>query len=251
MKVENKNTNFTYYITDIRYRFIYLFISLIFTFMACYYYCVEIIFLFVKPFLKYQKPFIFTELTEALYITLKICTITSICVLFPFFCYMIWCFFIPSSFSYQRNNYTIFLLFWNIFFLYSILTIYYDVLPYLYDFLLQYQIETDLFSIQLEARINSYLSWSLKVLFLLSIFTQLPLICYSLYRLDILCPFFLSKNRKFLVCFFFLAAALLSPPEFITQILITMAFVFTYEFIIWLGFFHASCTMISRNNLEK
>ncbi len=248
MKGEKKHTNFIYYFIDIWYRFVYFLISFIITFLVCYYYYVDIIYLYVNPFLKYHRVFIFTELTEALYVTLKICTITTICVLFPMVWYMIWCFFIPSCFCSERNNYTWFILFWNLFFILTILTIYYNVLPHLYDFFLQYEIQKNLFSIQLEARIDSYLSWSLKVLFLLSILAQLPFLCYFLYRLEILSPFFLSQNRKFLVFFFSLTAALLSPPELITQILITTAFVVVYELIIWLGFFHASCLI--KTNLK-
>ena len=251
MKVGKKNTNFIYYLTDIRYRFFYLILSFILTFIACYYYSLELIYLFVKSFLKYNRPFIFTELTEGLYITLKICTITTICLFFPIFCYMIWCFFIPSCYFHERKNYTFFLLFWNVFIIFSILTIYHNILPYLYDFLLQYEIQSNLFTIQLETRIDSYVSWSLKILFFLSVFAQLPIFCYFLYQLEILRPFFLSKNRKFLVCIFLLMAALLSPPEFITQILITIAFGIIYEFIVWLGFFQRRCTIITQDNLPN
>ena len=249
MKAEKKNTNFIYYFIDIWYRIVYFFISFLLTFIVCYHYYVDLTYLYVKPFLKYHKVFIFTELTEPLYVTLKISTITSICVLFPMVWYMIWCFFIPSCFYSERNNYTFFTLFWNVFFIWTILTSYYNVLPHLFDFLVQYEIERNLFSIQLEARIGSYLSWSLKVSFMLSILAQLPLLCYFLYRLEILCPSFLSQNRKFLFFIFLLTAALLSPPELITQIILTMAFVILYELIIWLGFFHASCTMKTKLKL--
>ena len=251
MKAEKKNTNFVYYFIDIRYRFFYLFLSFFFTFLTCYYCSIELIFLYVKPFLKYQKPFIFTELTEGLYITLKICTITSFFLSLPIICYTIWCFFIPSWFSYERKRYTLFFLLWIVFLFFSMVTIYYYILPYLYDFLLHYEIQKNIFTIQLEARINSYVSWSLKVLFLLSTFAQLPILCYFLYLLDILCPLFLSENRKYFFCFFLLMAALLSPPEFLTQFFITLSIALIYEFILWLGFFHASCTILNKEKLPN
>ena len=245
--MKKKNTNFAYYFIDIRYRFFYLFLSFSFTFFTCYYCSIELIFLYVKPFLKYQKPFIFTELTEGLYITLKICTITSFFFSLPIICYTIWCFFIPSWFSYERRRYTLFFLLWIVFLFFSIITIYYYILPHLYDFLLHYEIQKNIFTIQLEARINSYVSWSLKVLFFLSTFTQLPILCYLFYLLDILCPLFLSENRKYFFCFFLLTVALLSPPEFLTQFFITFSIAFIYELIVWLGFFHASCIILNRD----
>ena len=251
MKIGKKNTNFAYYFMDIRCRFFYLFLSFFLTFLTSYYCSMELIFLYVKPFLKYQRPFIFTELTEGLYITLNICTITSFFLSLPIICYTIWCFFIPSWFSYERRRYTLFFLLWIIFFFLSIVTIYYYILPHLYDFLLHYEIQKNIFTIQLEARINSYISWSLKALFLLSIFAQLPILCYLLYLLDILCPSFLSENRKYFFCFFLLTTAFLSPPEFLTQFFITCSIALIYEIIVWLGFFHASCANLNREKLPN
>jgi hypothetical protein len=57
-------------------------------------------------------------------------------------------FFIPSCFCSERNNYTWFILFWNLFFILTILTIYYNVLPHLYDFFYNMKYKKP-FSIQL------------------------------------------------------------------------------------------------------
>ena len=203
MKAEKKNTNFIYYFIDIWYRIVYFFISFLLTFIVCYHYYADLTYLYVKPFLKYHKVFIFTELTEPLYVTLKISTITSICVLFPIVWYMIWCFFIPSCFYSERNNYTFFTLFWSVFFIWTILTSYYNVLPHLFDFLVQYEIERNLFSMQLEARIGSYLSWSLKIFIYVVYFSSITTsLLFSISTRDLVSVLSFSKSKIFNFYFF-------------------------------------------------
>ena len=63
--------------TELRIRISYIFLSLLITFLTSSFFSLELIYLFVKPFLGLNKGFIFTDLTEALYTTLKICLIIS------------------------------------------------------------------------------------------------------------------------------------------------------------------------------
>lgn len=100
------NIAINYHIMEIRLRIMYLIISFVITFSVCYYYSLELIFLFVKPLLKHHNIFMFTDLTEALYTTINHCLFTTIFVMSPFIFYQIWCFLIPSSFLCERNKLT-------------------------------------------------------------------------------------------------------------------------------------------------
>ena len=95
-----------HHIMEVRLRSIYLVTSFLITFLMCYYYSLELIYLFVKPLLKYQNIFMFTDLTEALYTTITHCLLTTTFVILPFIVYQIWCFLIPSSFLCERNKLT-------------------------------------------------------------------------------------------------------------------------------------------------
>lgn len=156
-----------YHIKELKLRIFYLTISFLCTFFSCYYYSFEMIYLFVKPFLAYEKNFIFTDLTEAFYTTIKLNFIISIYTLIPFLIYQFWCFVIPSSFLKERKKYNFFFLTIFVLFNLSLIFVYFLLLPELYKFLLNFEVNTNFMTIQLEARIHSYVELACKIFFFL------------------------------------------------------------------------------------
>ena len=107
VKVPEKSSIY-YHFKEFKLRMSYLVFSFLTTFFICYYYSFEILYLFVKPLLNYNKNFIFTDLTEAFYTTIQLNLIVSIYMLIPFITYHIWCFYIPSTFLEERKKYNFF-----------------------------------------------------------------------------------------------------------------------------------------------
>ena len=221
-----------YHGKELKLRTCYLVFSFLITFFVCYYYSFEILYLFVKPFLNYEKNFIFTDLTEAFYTTVQLNFIVSIYVLIPFTIYHIWCFFIPSSFLKERKKYNFF--FSAIVFLLgiSLTFIYFLVLPELYKFLLYFEVNTNFMSIQLEARIQSYIQLVCKIFFLCSIVFQMPLLFFIAFQCKLLTSDFLIKNRLQIVFANLLLAAFLSPPDLLTQIVVAICLQLTFEILL-------------------
>jgi len=235
--IRNKSSIY-FHIKEFKLRICYLALSFLITFFSCYYYSFEILYLFVKPFLGYEKNFIFTELTEAFYTTVTLNLIVSLYVLTPFLIYQFWCFFIPSSFLEERKKYTflcntiIFLLICSIFFVYSV------VLPELYKFLLHFEISTNFMSIQLEARIHSYVQLACKIFFLSSLAFQLPLLFLTAFEHGFINSSFLIQNRAQIMFINLLLAAFISPPDLITQILLATCLQLIFEFLLLLTFIY-------------
>lgn len=234
---------FFFYFAEIRYRLTYYICSFFITFFACYYYSLELIYLFARPFLHskhhlfiFDKGFIFTNLTEAFHTTLKICFIWSFLFLLPLIFYQFWCFFTPSYVSFERARYKVFIFSAILCTLLGGFVFYFLVLPELLDFLLNFKINCPLFTIQLEARIDSYVRISSGVFLIVESIFQIPLLFYFLYIHGYVKSVFLSKNRKIFVLFFVLLAALLTPPEPLTEFFIFLFFWFFFESLIWIGF---------------
>ena len=87
-----------FYFAEIRYRFFYCVIGFLISFLSSYFYSLELLYLFARPFLHsnhhqvfFEKGFIFTNLTEAFHTTLKICFIWSSVFLLPVFFYQKGC----------------------------------------------------------------------------------------------------------------------------------------------------------------
>lgn len=228
-------SSFYYHWLEARHRTFYLFLSLLSTLCICYVYSLELVFLYVKPFLSFERSFIFTELTEALYVTLKICVITSLCLVFPLFCYQAWCFFVPSLYYSERAGWSLFCLISTLLSMLALLSVYQYILPGIAAILLQFEIKSEILTIQLEARIDSYVNWSSKIFIVVLVYGQLPLLSYMGFCLGLLSSDLLIKRRKVLVVLSLLIAAFLSPPDLLAQILTTLFILFWIESIIWLG----------------
>ena len=231
---KKKVSSISYYFVEIKNRLMFTFLSLGLTVSLCYIYSVELIFLYVKPFLGFEKPFIFTELTEALYITLKICTVSGLYIMLPFICYQGWCFFVPSCYCHERRKWSTVLILSNALAVLGWLVVYFIILPKLSAILLQFEIKKLLLTIQLEARISSYIMWSLQVFFVMGAACQLPLASYVAFQVGVLNPKTLSKNRRVVLVSSIIIAALLSPPDLLTQLVTTVFFFFCSELILWL-----------------
>ena len=141
--VFNKSSVY-YHVKELKLRACYLGLSFLLTFFICYYYSFEILYLFVKPFLNYEKNFIFTDLTEAFYTTIQLNLVVSMYILVPFIIYNIWCFFIPSTFLEERQKYNFFFSAIVTLLVISACFIFFLVLPELYKFLLNFEINDKL-----------------------------------------------------------------------------------------------------------
>ena len=232
-----------FYFAEIRYRFFYVCCSFLFTFLACYYYSFELFYLFSRPFLNSDhhqvlsdKGFIFTNLTEAFHTTLKVCFIWTILFLLPVIAYQLWCFFTPSWFSFEKRRGRQCVFSATLLTALAVFTFESLVLPELLNFLLDFKVVSPLFTIQLEARIDSYVRLSVGVFLIVESVFQAPLLLWFLYSYGYVNSPFLSLNRRLFVLFFLFLSALLSPPDPLTQLGLFLFFWLGFEWFVWVGF---------------
>ena len=83
--------------------------------------------------------------------------------------------------------------------------------------------------IQLEAKVNEYLSLVMKLIFAFGLSFQLPVVLSLLARIGLVDSKFLSERRKYVVVIIFAAAAILTPPDPITQIGLAIPLLILYE----------------------
>lgn len=236
-KVNNMAIN--NHILEIKLRITYLITCFLITFLVCYSYSLELIYFFVKPLLKYHNIFMFTDLTEALYITLSHCLFCTLFLIIPFIVYQIWCFLIPSSFLCERNKLNGICLYITLFFFLSVYLSYFFILPEIYNFLMQFEIQNNLIILQFQPRIQSYIYLVWKFLILLAVFFQIPLIFYLFFQIRLLTSESLSLNRNLIFIFCLILAALISPPDILSEFALFFFLICNFEIIIWLGFIHA------------
>ena len=114
--------------------------------------------------------------------------------------------------------------------------LYYLVLPMAWPFFLSYQttaVETVL-PIQLEQRVSEYIGVLMALIFSFGLCFQLPVLLTLLGKAGMVRAETLAKGRKYAIIVAFLVAALLTPPDVISQILLAMPIMVLYELSIFL-----------------
>ncbi len=252
MTHDNKEGGFISHLTELRKRLINSFIFLIIFFIACYFFAEHIYGFLVEPFAQAVKNdgsnrrLIFTALQETFLTYLKVSFFTAFFVTCPFILMQIWKFIAPGLYKHEKIAILPYLVLTPILFLLGGMIVYYLIMPLAIKFFLSFEsagLTTNL-PIQLEAKVNEYLSLVMKLIFAFGISFQLPIVLSLLARIGVVNSNFLKKRRKYVVVIIFAVAAFLTPPDPITQIGLAIPLLILYELSIF------SVKLIENKNLK-
>ena len=109
--------------------------------------------------------------------------------------------------------------------------VYYLIMPLAIKFFLSFESQSQLGSlpIQLEAKVNEYLSLIMRLIFAFGISFQLTVLLSLLARVGFVDAEYLKKRRKYVIVLIFAVAAILTPPDPITQIGLGIPLLILYE----------------------
>ena len=235
-KTDNK-TGFLSHLVELRKRLINSFICLLFFFLFCYYFSEYIYGFLVDPYAQAVKDegegrrLIFTALQETFITYLKVSFFAAFFFTSPFILIQIWKFIAPGLYENEKSAIMPYLVLTPILFILGGALVYYLVMPLAIKFFLSFEssgINTRL-PIQLEAKVNEYLSLIMKLIFAFGLSFQLPVILSLLARIGMVDSRFLKKRRKYVIVIIFASAAILTPPDPITQIGLAIPLLILYE----------------------
>lgn len=179
---------------------------------------------------------IYTGLTEAFFTYVKVAFFAGIFLTFPILLTQIWRFVAPGLYKNEKRAFLPFLVMTPLLFFLGGAVVYLLVLPMALPFFLSFQTsgaETAL-PIQLEARVSEYLDLIMTLIFAFGLCFQLPVLLTLLGRAGLISADTLVKGRKYAVVLTFIVAAFLTPPDVISQILLSIPILGLYELSILL-----------------
>jgi len=250
-KSENEG-GFVSHLTELRKRLIHSFIFLFIFFIGSYFFSENLYAFLVEPFANavkvsgLERRLIFTALQETFLTYLKVSFFTAFFITCPFILVQIWKFIAPGLYKHEKIAIIPYLILTPILFFLGGVLVYYLIMPLAIKFFLSFEssgLSTGL-PIQLEAKVNEYLSLVMKLIFAFGISFQLPVVLSLLARVGVVDAQFLKDRRKYVVVMIFAAAAILTPPDPITQIGLAIPLLILYELSIF------SVSIIEKKNIK-
>ena len=241
MTKNDKEGGFISHITELRSRLIHSFIFLFVFFIFCYFFAEYLYGFLVDPYAQavkndsIERRLIFTALQETFLTYLRVAFFASFFVTSPFILIQIWKFIAPGLYDHEKIAIMPYLVITPILFFLGGALVYYLIMPLAIKFFLSFEstgLATSL-PIQLEAKVNEYLSLVMKLIFAFGLSFQLPVVLSLLARVGVVDSEFLKKRRKYVVVIIFTAAAILTPPDPITQIGLAIPLLILYELSIF------------------
>ena len=175
--------------------------------------------------MKPGETLIYTNLPEAFFTFLKAALISGIMLASPIIIYQFWMFIAPGLYQKEKRMLIPVVILSTIFFIGGSLFGYFIVFPWGFKFFLGFASET----IRPLPSMKEYLSFSSKLLLAFGLVFELPLVITFLARLGVVSVDFLKKNRKYALLLFFAGAAILTPPDVVTQVMMAMPLMLLYE----------------------
>lgn len=209
----------SFHLKELKFRFLSLLLS----------YCLLFYFLYNnKELLLYKytalselPQFIYTDITEAFFTYLRF--INFICLLFitPLFLYHLWLFLIPGLYKREKSS-----ILKGIIIMSSLIYISISYLiPNIYKFFMTYSNEL----LNLEPKFNEYMNLTINLMMQIAIISSISIILY-LIKIK---TNYLIKNRKIMIIISLIISSIITPPEIINQIIMSIPIIISYELKIY------------------
>jgi len=237
----DKPGSFVGHLTELRSRLIKSFVFLIILFIVCYIFSTDIYRFLVQPYTdavlneNLDRRLIFTALHEAFLTYLKVAFFAAFFISSPFFLAQLWKFIAPGLYKNEKQALLPYLVATPTLFILGGCIVYYLIMPLAIKFFLGFETvaEPGVIAIQLEAKVNEYLSLVMRLIFAFGVSFQLPVILSLLARIGVIDSEYLRQRRKYFVVIIFALAAVLTPPDPITQIGLALPLLLLYELSIF------------------
>ena len=225
---EDDKQPFLSHLEELRKRIIHSAIAVGIGFVLCYIFSEDLFRIFVTP-LKENLPegegLIFTRLPEMFFAYIKTAFIAGILLASPIIFYQMWMFIAPGLYQHEKKFVIPFVFSSSVLFAGGALFGYFVVFPFGFRFFLGYANEY----IQALPTVKEYFSFASKLLFAFGIVFELPVVIYFLSRMGLVTVPFLRKNRKYAILLTFMAGAILTPPDVVTQCMMAAPLIILYE----------------------
>jgi len=230
------------HLIEFRNRLVYSVGALLIGFVTCYIFAEHIYAFLVQPLADALqgegRRLIYTGLTEVFFTYMKVAFFAGLFLTFPIIAAQLYLFIAPGLYRNEKHAFLPFLIATPVLFFLGGSMVYYVIFPIAWQFFLSFETlaaTEGTLPIQLEARVGEYLGLVMKLIFAFGLAFQLPVALTLMARVGIVSSEALAKKRKYAIVIVFAVAAVLTPPDIISQIGLGIPILILYEISIVLA----------------
>ena len=220
------------HLRELRNRILVVVILLLAAFMACLSFSPNLITFLTDMGEKYNYVFVYIAPQELLLVYLNTALVGALVVCFPVVAYEVYAFCSPGLKKRERTFFIASLLAGTLFFVFGVAFARYISLPFVLRFLIQFTGEVD---VSASISIQQYISFLLTLFVIFGLVFELPVISVLLTGLGLIKAEWLVKGRKVMIVIIFVMAAIITPPDVVSQIMVAVPMIGLYELSILLS----------------
>jgi sec-independent protein translocase protein TatC len=218
------------HLIELRRRLLWCVVTLGITFGFCLWQARPIFGFLAQPLLAAgQGTLVYTGIFEAFFAEIKVAFFAALMISFPIIANQIWRFVAPGLYAKEKKAFAPFLILTPFLFLAGAALAYYVCMPLALHFLMGYQGNIGGVQAQALPGIGNYLSFAMRFLFGFGIAFLLPVLLMLLEAAGLVTRQTLKKGRRYAIVIAFVVAAILTPPDVISQLLLAVPLLLLYE----------------------
>lgn len=160
------------------------------------------------------------------------CITAGFIIIFPYILYLLWNFITPALYEKERKNARFFIFVSSILFFLGVLFGYFIIVPMSVNFFATFTVSD---VVKNEFNVDSYISLIKTSVIACGLFFELPIIIFLLSKLGLVTPQFLRKYRKYGIVIILIVAAIVTPPDVVSQIIVSIPMLLIYEISIFIS----------------
>lgn len=221
------------HLIELRARLMRIILALVVAFFVCFYFANDIFGFLVRPLTEAFPPgqgkLIYTQLYGAFFVNVKVALFAAFLVCFPIIANQLWAFVAPGLYAKEKKAFLPFLLATPVLFTAGAALAYFVVMPTAFHFFLGFEGERGGLSLEALPETGAYLSLVMQFIMAFGISFLLPVLLLLLNRAGIISRDDLVRARRYVIVGITIIAAVITPPDVISQLMLAIPLWLLYE----------------------